>query len=360
MARSAARRDGGRAGRAADVGVYPVRTAAVARLRPVQLSVVVPVYGCAGCIAELVQRLRCTLETVGGRFEIILVDDASPDGAWGLLTQLARTVPGVRAIRLSRNFGQHAAITAGLSASSGDWTVVMDCDLEEPPEEIPRMYAKAREGFDIVRMTRRGRRHPPARRAASRVYRRVLGDPGRGTGLSTLSLLSRKAVTALLRLEDRDREYQLMLDWLGFRQAVLEFEHAERRDGRSSYTLRRLLRVGLAGMYFRTTVPLRVVVALGVLVALAGVSLAGYETYVYYTAGSPPGFTTLVVLELLLAGFIIVSLGVVGLYVGRVFEQVRRRPLFVVDEQVGGAAMPLAADGAHPSPGHDGSADGHA
>jgi glycosyltransferase involved in cell wall biosynthesis len=310
----------------------------------IELSVVVPVYGCAGCIPELVARSRQALEAIGEPFEIILVDDGSTDGAWPVLAALARTDPDVQAIRLSRNFGQHAAITAGLAASAGRWAIVMDCDLQEPPEEIPRMYAKAHEGFDIVRMVRRERRHSMPRRSAGRLYRWLVMERGRREGYSTLSLVSRKVVSALLRMEDRDREYQLMLDWLGFRQAVLEFAHADRPAGKSSYTLRGLLRVALDGMYFRTTLPLRLVVALGALVAFAGLGLACYEVYSYYAVGSPEGYTTLVVLLLVLSGFIIISLGVVGLYVGRVFEQVRRRPLFIIEERLGGEPRSAPAD----------------
>ena len=232
-----------------------------------ELTVVIPVYGCAGCLRRLHERLVGALEPLSSAFEIVLVDDRSPDGAWDVMQELARADPRVRIIRLSRNFGQHAAITAGLSRSRGRWTVVMDCDLEEPPEEIPRLYAKAQEGYEIVRAARLGRRHTGFRRAAApRLSLPVPGDVAHDR-IWTLSIISRKVVDAFLSLSERDREYQLMLDWLGFTQATVPFEHGEREDGASAYDLRRLLKVAFDGMYFRTTVLLRLIVLLGFVIA---------------------------------------------------------------------------------------------
>jgi len=300
----------------------------------VELSVVIPVYGCRDSLDALHRRLTASLEQVGQNYEIVLVDDRSPDGSWATLEELAARDPHVRAFRLSRNFGQHAAITAGLAQSRGRYTVVMDCDLEEPPEEIPRLYAKAREGFEIVHTRRTGGERSALRGAAGRVYFRlrnaVLGTRT-GTDHGTLSILSRKVVDAFLTLRDRDREYLIALDWLGFEHATIEFERAPRAEGRSSYSIARLLRVGLDGMFFHTTVLLRWIVLTGFAVALAGVALAAYWIWVYLTADPPSGFTSVAVLVVLLSGFIIVSIGVTGLYVGRIFEQVKSRPLFIVD-----------------------------
>ena len=220
----------------------------------------------------------------------------------------------------------------------GAWTVVMDCDLQEPPEEIPRLYAKAHEGYDIVRAVREGRRHSAFRRMSATLYRRMLSErEGGEIEFSTLSLISRKVVDAFLELRDRDREYQLVLDWLGFSQATISFAHADRAgDSPSAYGLRELVKVALDGMFFRTTVLLRWIVFLGFAVAVAGGLLGVYAVYARYVEDSPPGYTSIVVLLVLLSGFIIISLGVVGLYVGRIFDQVKGRPLFVVDEQIDG------------------------
>jgi dolichol-phosphate mannosyltransferase len=302
-----------------------------------EISVVIPVYNCAGCLRALHERLTATLATLTSDYEIVLVDDRSRDGAWEILRELARADRHLKVVRLSRNFGQHAAITAGLTRSRGAWTVVMDCDLQEPPEEIPRLYAKANEGYEIVRAVREGRRHSAFRRMSASLYRRMLSEGEGDIEFSTLSMISRKVVDAFLELRDRDREYQLVLDWLGFSQATIGFAHAERAgDSPSAYGLRELVRVALDGMFFRTTVLLRWIVLLGFLVALAGFLLGAYAIFSRYVEDTPPGYTSIVVLLVLLSGFIIISLGVVGLYVGRIFDQVKGRPLFVVDEQIDG------------------------
>jgi polyisoprenyl-phosphate glycosyltransferase len=251
--------------------------------------------------------------------------------------RLAREDPHVRAYRLSRNFGQDAAITAGLTQARGDWTVVMDCDLQEAPEDIPRLWAAAGEGYDIVRTVRRGWRHSALRRTTSRAYRRLTLETDVRPDYSNLSLLSRRVVDAFLRLKDRDREYMIALDWLGFDSTQIEIEHHERHAGESGYTVGRLIRVALDGMFFRSTVLLRLVVLLGFVLAFAGI-VAAFEVADYFLEPekSVPGYTSLIVLLLVLAGFIIVSVGVVGLYVGRIFEQVKNRPLFLIDQQAEG------------------------
>lgn len=301
----------------------------------VQLSVVVPVYGCAGCLVALHERLTRALPEIVSTYELVFVDDRSLDGGWEVLQRLVAADARVRAYRLSRNFGQDAAITAGLAQAKGDWAVVMDCDLQEAPEDIPRLWAAAREGYEVVRTVRRGWKHSTFRRKASRLYRRLTMETDTRPDHSNLSLMSRRVIDAFLQLRDRDREFAIALDWLGFDSTAIEIEHHERHHGESGYTLQRLLRVALDGMFFRSTVLLRLVVLVGFVVAVAGVVLAVFEVADYFIEHDKtvPGYTSLAVLLLLLAGFIIVSVGVVGLYVGRIFEQVKNRPLFLIDSE---------------------------
>jgi glycosyltransferase involved in cell wall biosynthesis len=304
----------------------------------VELSVVVPVYRCAECLAALHERLVRTLEASIESFELVFVDDRSPDGSWELLGELAEKDERVLAIRLSRNFGQHAAITAGLAASSGRWTVVMDCDLQDPPEEIPRLLDMARNGYEIVLSKRVGRRHSWLRRLAGRAYFRIRNFFMRmdmSTEYSSLSLLSRKVVDAFLDVHDRDRQYMLIVHWLGFERGEIEFEHAEREAGKSSYTMRQLLQVGIEGFFFETTILLRWIVYLGFTLALVGMLLAVWFILSYFLFDPYPGWTSVSVLLLVIGGFIITSLGVTGLYVGKIFGQVKDRPLYVVDSVVG-------------------------
>jgi glycosyltransferase involved in cell wall biosynthesis len=313
---------------------------------PTVLSVVVPVYGCADCLVALHERLSRSVVDVTERYELVFIDDRSLDGGWDVLCSLARQDPHVRAFRLSRNFGQDAAITAGLAQARGEWTVVMDCDLQEAPEDIPRLWTAAGEGYDVVRTTRRGWRHSAFRRLTSRAYRRLTLETDVRPDYSNLSLLSRRVVDAFLRLRDRDREYMIALDWLGFDSTTIEIDHAERYAGESGYSVRRLVQVALDGMFFQSTVLLRVVVLVGFLVALAGTALAVYEVIDYFVepGNRVPGFASLAVLTLLLAGFIIVSIGVVGIYVGRIFEQVKDRPLYLIDSEAASADREARGD----------------
>lgn len=303
----------------------------------IEISVIVPVYGCAGCLEELHQRVAQALEEISDRYELILVDDRSPDGAWERLRDLATTDSSVRAVRLSRNFGQHAAITAGLEQSRGRWAVVMDCDLEEKPEDIPRLYEKAQEGFDIVLARRVTRHHSWLRQRAARTYfglMNVFLKTDIDGAYGTFSLVSRKVIDSYLSVQDKARHYLFILYWLGYKHASIDIEQAPRKNGKSSYSFTALVSHAVDGIFFQTTVLLRWIVYFGFLVALMGLGLAAAFAFLAIFVNPPPGWTSLAVLLLLVGGFIIMSTGVTGLYIGRIFDQVKGRPLYVVDEIV--------------------------
>ena len=271
-------------------------------------------------------------------YELIFVDDRSPDGAWQILRELTIADPRVRALRLSRNFGQQAAITAGIGASRSTWTVVMDCDLQDPPEFVADLYAKAQEGFDIVLGRRKEKKHSFFRLLAARLYfkflRLFLGVHISGE-YGSFSIIAAKVREAFLRVPDRDRHYLPILLWLGFNRASIDYEHGERHAGKSSYSLRSLVRLAVEGVFFQTASLLRWIVYLGFCVALAGALLAVALIVLAILVNPPPGWTSLAVLILLVGGFIIVSTGVTGLYIGKIFQQVKNRPLFLVDEELG-------------------------
>ena len=303
----------------------------------IELSVVIPVYGCTPCLTALTERLRQTIATLCVTYEIVFVDDRSPDGAWDVLTELVGTHREVRAIRLSRNFGQHAAITAGLARARGRWAIVMDCDLQDQPESIPQLVTKAREGYDIVFARRKSRQHSVVRRVGARAYFWALGvffgSPMDGE-YGTFSIISRKVIDAFLELRDADRHYLFILRWLGFESSSIDVEHAARQIGGSSYTFTKLVQHAFDGLVFQTTRLLRWIVYLGFFVALAGLVLAVFFFFSWIVRDPYPGWTSLAVLLLLLGGFIILSLGVTGLYVGKIFGQVKGRPLYVVDDEL--------------------------
>jgi polyisoprenyl-phosphate glycosyltransferase len=301
-----------------------------------ELSVVVPVYGCEGCLRTLHARLVAVLDELVERFEIIFVDDRGPDNSWPTLRELADGDTRVRAIRLSRNFGQQAAITAGLAASQSPWTVVMDCDLQDPPEIIPRLWAKAQEGYDVVFGKRAARTHSAARRLAAKAYfrflRSILGVQISGN-FGAFTLISRRAREAVLSMPDVDRHYVPMLLWVGYEQAAVEYDLEQRYAGESSYSFSALVRLAVTGVLFQTTSLLRWIIYAGISLALAGFAVAGFLIVSYYFITPYPGWTSLVVVILVTSGFVALSTGVTGLYVGNVFRQVKGRPLYLVESE---------------------------
>jgi dolichol-phosphate mannosyltransferase len=303
----------------------------------IELSVVIPVYGCADCLRALHQRVTASARELNAPYEIVLVDDCDNRGSWEVVTELALLDTAVKAYRLSRNFGQHAAITAGLAQCAGKWAVVMDCDLQDPPEEIPRLYREAAKGYDVVLARRKIKRQSLFRRSASRLYFRLINVfsavPNDGE-FGSFSIISRKVIDAFLELQDRDRHYLFILHWLGFRASTIEYEHQARHSGASSYDLGRLVQHALGGLFFQTTVLLRWIVYLGLGLSCCGFLLAAYFIYLYFAHSIVPGWTSLVVLLLVIGGFIIMSTGVTGLYIGKIFDQVKGRPLYVIDKEI--------------------------
>ncbi len=300
----------------------------------IEISVVVPVYGCASCLRPLYERITASLDPLAVTYELLLVDDRALDGSWEVMSRLSSEDHRVRLLRFSRNFGQHAAITAGIEHSRGRWVVVMDCDLQDPPEVIPQFYATAMTGYDVVLGRRTGAQRSVFRQLASRAYFGLLNRVA-GTQMSAdygnFSMISRPVVEAFLRFKDKERHYLMIVNWLGFDRAVVDFPHADRHSGKSAYTIGKLVRFALDGLFFQTTTLLRWIVYTGFTVALLGMALAVFLVVNFFVGTPIQGWTSIGVLVLVTAGVIIMSTGVAGLYIGRIFIQVRDRPLYVLD-----------------------------
>lgn len=300
----------------------------------VSISVVVPVYGCADCLENLCSRLSDTLGSLTQKFEIVLVDDCGLDGSWEKIVELQQTNSNLHGVRLSRNYGQHIAISAGLQAAKGEFVVIMDCDLQDPPELIPELFAKITEGYDYVLGIRVERNHSFFRVYGAKLYFSLLGkltkqsiNPGAGS----FSILSRKVVDAFNRFTERDRHFLFILRWLGFRAASVDYKHAERLSGKSSYSLSALLKHATDGLFFQTTVFLRWIILAGMLFSMTGIVFAIYLIFQFFLHDIAEGWTSLATLILVSTGALMMSLGVVGLYVGKIFDQTRQRPLYLVD-----------------------------
>lgn len=301
------------------------------------ISVVIPVYQCAGCLMELNSRLVFSLSKITNQFEIIYVDDRAKDDAWSIIAELAKNDKHIKGLRLSRNFGQHLAITAGLEKSQGDWVVVMDCDLQDPPEEIIRLYEKALEGFDIVFSKRIRKKHAFYRRLLSYTYFKLMTkftDRYFNPELGSFSIIARKVVTSFLKFKDSDRHYLFILYWLGYNYTSINYEHTERFCGRSSYRISTLLKHAIKGVLFQTSAPLKLIASLGLFVSFIGFYFAMYIIYRYFFHDVMPGWSSIAVLISIIGGAIISSLGIVGLYIARIFEQVKDRPLYIIDTDI--------------------------
>jgi len=311
------------------------------------LSVVTPVYKAEACLDELCRRLVAALEPISPDFEIILVEDASPDRSWAVLERLLAAEPRCKGIRLARNFGQHYAITAGLEHASGDWVVVMDCDLQDQPEEIAKLYRAAVEGGHDVVFGRRIRRQDRwLKRMSSRcfyaVYNYFTGARFDHT-VANFSISRRAVIREFLRLREHNRSFPLFIQWLGFSVGHVEVDHAERFAGRTSYTFGKLLRLSAESIVAQSNKPLHLSIAAGLLLALGAFLVALYYVVKYFRTGIPvAGWTSTMVSIWFIGGVILANLGVLGLYLGRVFNEVKNRPLYVIRRKIGFA--PEAAD----------------
>lgn len=306
---------------------------------PTFISVVSPVYGCAVCLEELVDRIEVALRPICANFEIILVDDASPDGAWMRMLELAEHRACVRGVRLSRNFGQHAAISAGLLEARGDTIIVMDCDLQDRPEEIPKLLRALSDKVEIALAQRVDRQDSAPKRFFSWCFYRFLGwltGARYDHTTANFGAYSRRVVNAINAMPEHDRFLPMMVQWTGFETVRVPVIHESRGHGKSGYNFRRLLRLGLNIALSYSDKPLMVVVTLALCSAALAIGVAFYSIALYMEGKTQvAGFTSIVASVWLIGSAILASIGVVGLYVGRLFNSAKGRPHFVVAEKVG-------------------------
>ncbi|MFL0682729.1 MAG: glycosyltransferase family 2 protein [Algoriphagus aquaeductus] len=303
------------------------------------LSIISPVYRAEQTLESLVLRIKNAVNTLNAEFEIILVEDASPDRSWDEIERLAKLHPEVVGIKLSRNFGQHYAITAGLDHAKGDWVVVMDCDLQDRPEEIPQLLAKAEEGYDVVLARRANRQDGFLKRLSSRLFYRTLAwltGSHQDETIANFGIYHRKVIREISNMRESIRYFPTMVRWVGFRQTTLDVIHAANEERGSSYNFKRLFNLALDIMLAYSDKPIRMTVKVGLLIALAGFLFAVF-TLVRYLQGDIiiAGYASLIISLWILTGFILVTLGMVGLYIGKTFEGVKNRPIYIVEKRVG-------------------------
>lgn len=298
------------------------------------LSIVVPVYGCGECLVALHARLVQNIQHRVDSFEIILVNDASPDESWQVIQEICAGDRRVKGVSLSRNFGQHPAICAGLEIAGGDYVVVMDCDLQDRPEEIGRLLDKIAEGYDMVLGRRAVRQDRWLKRAASSFFYRTMSfltDTRLDPGIANFGIYRKTVVQAVIRMGDPVRFFPVMIQWVGFSSSVIDIQHGDRLTGETSYTWGQLLRLASNIILTFSNKPLRIIVKAGFVVS-AGAMV--YASSVIWDALvgkiAVPGWSSVIISVWFLSGIQMIVAGIVGIYVGKVFDATKNRPTYIV------------------------------
>lgn len=307
--------------------------------KKVVLSIVSPVYMAVNIIPELVRQIEINVKSITDDYEIILVDDSSPDNSWAVISQMCTQNKKIKGLSLSRNFGQHYAITAGLSYSQGDWVVVMDCDLQDQPDEIPNLYAKAQEGYDIVFAQRIDRKDTFFKKLSSTLFHTfyvfICGSIEADKSIANFGIYSKRVIKEYNKMPEVYRSFGSLVNYLGFKKTKLPVRHASRAEGYSSYSLVKLLRLSSDVTVANSNKPLYFAIVLGFFISFTSFAFAIYNVIAYfYKSVHVSGFTTMIFSIWFVGGLILFVLGIVGLYIGKIFNQVKERQLYIVMDKI--------------------------
>jgi dolichol-phosphate mannosyltransferase len=302
------------------------------------ISIVSPVYRGEKMVHELVCRIQKNVSGFTEDYEIILVNDASPDNSWQAILQECSIDHRIKGINLSRNFGQHRAILSGLQYAKGDWVIVMDCDLQDKPEEISTLYKKALEGYDVVFAQRVERKDNLLKRMSSTIFYsvfRFFSGVKFDNQVANFGIYKQSVIRTVRNMPERDRSFPVQVSYVGFKTTHIPVTHGQRQEGGSSYTLKTLLKYASGIIISNTNKPMRLMVALGFILSFLSMMMAFYNVIAYFCHMiEVPGFTTTVFSIWFVGGMIMMQIGIVGIYIGKVFDQVKGRPLYVVMDEV--------------------------
>ncbi|RYU78421.1 glycosyltransferase family 2 protein [Hymenobacter persicinus] len=302
-----------------------------------ELSVIIPIYNEEANIAALYDRLRGVLDPMGLRYEFIFINDGSRDQSLALIHTLASRDPRVRYIDFSRNFGHQIAVSAGLDLAAGEAVVIIDADLQDPPELIPQLYQKLKEGFEVVYAKRRSRQgESAAKKLTAKLFYRLLASI---TNISIpvdtgdFRIISRKVVDALKQMPEQNKFIRGQISWIGYRQTYLEYDRAERAGGETGYTYRKMIRLALDGITGFSDAPLKAATISGFLVSAIAFLVMLYTLYARFeTQDYEPGWASLMISILFLGGVQLIAVGIIGEYIARLSTNVRQRPLYIISD----------------------------
>ena len=303
-----------------------------------KLSVVIPVLNEETLIQELIDRVTLNCEKITNDYEVIVVDDGSLDGTWLKISEASKQNKKIKGLKFSRNFGHHYALTAGLHETIGEWVVVMDGDLQDRPEVIPDLYQESQKGYDVVFVSRKNRPEKIYYRALQKIFYwflKCLSGLNFDSSQANFSIISRKVVDAFKSFPENARFYGSTIMWLGFKRSKIFADHGKRLSGKPSYTFRKRLRLASDIILSFSERPLKFAIGVGVILSTISIIVATWIIYAAITWGySVTGWTSLIFSIFFFSGVILVFLGIIGIYLGRVFQEVKRRPLYVVSDRL--------------------------
>jgi polyisoprenyl-phosphate glycosyltransferase len=316
----------------------PADPSNVAAVELPEIAVIVPVYNGRAMLVELCRRLVAALGALDVEFIIVLVDDAGPDQPWPVIREIGQQDPRIKGIRLSRNFGQHYALTAGIDFARANWYVIMDCDLQDAPEDIPLLYAKALEGHEMVAGIRRKEGHGVPKRLGSRVFYSafsMFSGIRLDWSVGNFRIFSDRAATGFRAMREQLRFVPASFEWMGFDPVYLELPHYRRAEGKSSYSLSKLIRLAVNAILAHSQMPLKIVAGFGFVMSVitftAGLVYFG-QALIY--GNRVQGWASIFVTILFVGSIQIAMMGILGIYIGKTFEEAKGRPLYVVKDTI--------------------------
>ncbi len=300
------------------------------------ISIVSPVYRAEKILETLVSEIEKVMLKINQDYEIILVDDRSPDHSWEVMKSISSKNPKVKSYRLSRNFGQHPCIFAGLSKAKGEWVVVMDCDMQDQPKEIEKLWEKSKEGYDVVLAKRAVRKDSFLKKLSSSLFYKTFnyfaGIEINGE-VANFGLYKQKVILSAREINDYIKFFPLFINWAGYNSVAIPVEHQSREEGKSSYSISKLFSLAFNSIISFSDKPLKIFVGFGSMISILSVLVGIFYFYKYITHQiSAPGFSSLILSIWFLSGVIISCIGIVGMYLGKTFNQTKNRPVFIIDE----------------------------
>ena len=301
-----------------------------------KISIVSPVYKAEDIVDKLVFEIQKVMSSMNTTYEIILVDDRSPDNSWEKMKRLSSKYKEVKSVRLSRNFGQHPAIIAGLSIVSGEWVVVMDCDLQDQPKEIVKLYQKAQEGFEVVQARRKKREDNFLKKLSSKVFSKVYSyftDTKYDNEIANFGIYHKKVIHSILEVSDYIKFFPLFVEFVGYKSTSIIVEHAPRDSGTTSYSFSKLVSLAFNTIISFSNKPLKLFVKFGMIISFLSFCVGIYYIYqAMHHEIEVLGYTSIIVSIWFLSGVIITTIGVAGIYIGKIFDQTKNRPVYIIDK----------------------------